>query len=119
MRRTVKLLLICLGLVIAPPVDAGPLDETVFCGAPKRDLFGNIERSSAVIRAFKKLHPCPSTKLTYGACPDWVLDHPKPLACGYCDSVDNMQWLPYEVWKAKSLWERKIYGGRGVSPGCP
>lgn len=108
--------------ILATPVyshTVDPLKETVFCGPPPRDSNNVIIRSSAVIRAFKKLHPCPSNGNTFGPCPGYYLDHPKPLACGYCDSVDNMQWLPIDMWRAKSLWERKIYGGKGISKGCP
>jgi len=111
----------CYGMVqfLMQEAEAGPLDETVFCGPPPRDADGDIIRSSAITRAFKKLHPCPSTHLTFGPCPGWIMDHPKPLACGYCDSVDNMQWLPYEMWLAKSKWELKVYGGKGMSARCP
>lgn len=98
---------------------ADPLKETVFCGPPPRHADGGIMRSSAVTRTFKKLHPCPSTSLTFGPCPGWYMDHVKPLSCGYCDSLDNLQWLPSDLWMAKSLWERKVYGGKGISNGCP
>lgn len=106
-------------IVLTHPAEAGPLDETVFCGPPARDAAGQIIRSSAALSAFKKLHPCPATRATSGPCLGWIMDHPKPLACGYCDSVDNIQWLPIAVWREKSKWERVIYGGKSISKGCP
>ena len=97
---------------LAPPPD--PLAETRICGAPARDARGEIRRSSAVITAFRRVHPCPSTGLTTGACPGWAIDHQIPLAVGGCDAVSNMGWLPLQL-KAcagtvcKDRWERKVY----------
>lgn len=96
-----------------------PVEEVRFCGPPLRDDQGQIVRSYNVRAAFKRLYPCPSTGKTYGTCPGWVMDHIIPLACGGCDSVSNLQWLPTDVWRDKSLWERKIYGGQSMSLGCP
>lgn len=106
-------------ILITLPVMAGSLDETVCCQPPARDANGTIVRSGAVLRAFKKLHPCPANHETSGPCPGWVMDHKIPLACGGSDSVDNLQWLPFDMWRAKSLWERKVYGGHNMSKGCP
>jgi len=100
-------------------VFAGPLDETRCCTVPIRDASGAIYRSSAVLTAFKKVHPCPANGNKSGPCPGWIMDHVVPLACGGADAVYNLQWLTVEMWRAKSLWERKIYGGNGMSPGCP
>ena len=80
-----------------------------YCGPPKRDAKGVIVRSSAVLRAFQAENPCPATHATTGSCPGWIKDHVRPLASCGCDSVDNLQWLPIEMWRAKSLWERKVY----------
>jgi len=96
-----------------------PLVEIRCCTVPVRNADGSISRSSAVIAAFKRAHACPSTHLHIGPCPDWILDHPLPLDCGGVDAVYNLQWLPIDMWKAKSLWERKVYGGNGISKGCP
>jgi hypothetical protein len=76
---------------------------------------GHIKRSIIVKRAFKRIHPCPSTGLTYGRCPGWQIDHVIPLACGGRDAVSNMQWLPVEIKTCagklcKDRFERKIYG---------
>ena len=93
---------------------AGPLDETRYCGTPKRDASGAIYRSSAVTTAFQKLHPCPATGKTSGACPGWQKDHVVPLASCGCDAVDNMQWLPVSIKTCansgcKDRWERTVY----------
>lgn len=95
------------------PVHAGPLDETRYCGVV-RDADGSISRSATVVAKFKRLHPCPSTMQTSGACPGWQADHVIPLACGGCDAVSNIQWLPVEIKacagdRCKDRWERKIY----------
>lgn len=95
------------------------LTETRCCSVPERAADGRILRSTNVLNYFKQAHPCPANGLTTGSCPGWVMDHVIPLACGGVDAVFNIQWLPTDAWKAKSLWERKIYGGHGMSPGCP
>lgn len=59
-------------------------------------------RDPEVRRAFMKLHPCPSTGKTKGACPGWQVDHVIALVCGGRDSVDNLQWLSVEAHKAKT-----------------
>ena len=83
-----------------------PKEEMRYCGAPLRNADGTIARSSAVLSAFKRAHPCPATGLSTGACPGWIMDHVIPLACGGCDAVANLQWLPTDLWKQKSLFER-------------
>lgn len=113
------LVLFCVLAILALPTRAGSLDETVMCGPPARNAKGEIIRRADVLREFQKRHPCPSTGQQTGACPGWKRDHVKPLACGGCDSVDNLQWLPDPAWKDKTLWERNIYGGHNVSKGCP
>jgi 5-methylcytosine-specific restriction endonuclease McrA len=52
--------------------------------------------------------------LKRGACPGWEVDHVIPLACGGCDAVANMQWLPSGAKStssplAKDRWERRVY----------
>jgi len=103
-------------LFAAATVQAQPLDKFKDyrqCGVVDRDAAGNIKRSSAVLTAFKKIHPCPSTGLTTGACPGWSMNHSIPLACGGCDAVYNLTWLPDQVKSCSSPWcvdrfERKI-----------
>ena len=83
--------------------------ETRYCGAPKRDANGRIIRRSAVITAYKKIHPCPSTGLYgAGACPDYSLNHPIPLACGGCDSVSNLMYMRNDAKKIVDGYEREI-----------
>jgi hypothetical protein len=69
--------------------------------------YARIERSQAAKDLFKQLHPCPSNGHTSGACPDYVIDHIKPLACGGLDAPSNMQWQTVEEGKEKDKWERK------------
>lgn len=102
--------------------DPGALTETRYCGEPKRDADGRIKRSSAVAAAFQRIHPCPSTHLTFGPCPGWKKDHVVSLGArhptlgGGCDSVSNMQWLPDEIKLCsqfnpfnKDCWELWVY----------
>lgn len=84
--------------------------DTRYCGPPQRDAEGKIKRSTKIINAFKKVHPCPSNGMIHGPCPGWSIDHVIPLACGGCDAIINMQWLPREYkTTGKDRWERKIY----------
>lgn len=97
---------------LAPPID--PLKEYRQCGVPPRNADGSIKRSSAVIYAYRKAHPCPVTGKTDGACPGWQINHVIPLASGGCDSVSNMMWLPVQIKTCTALWcidrwERKYY----------
>jgi hypothetical protein len=101
-----------------PPLEANAAltskDEIRYCGPPPRNKNGEIIRSAAVLRAFKKIHPCPLTGKSDGACDGWSVDHPIPLVCGGCDAVSNMQWLPNEIKSCagtlcKDRWERKVY----------
>lgn len=64
------------------------------------------DRSTTAIRHFMKLHPCPSTGKTTGACPGWTMDHIKPRACGGPDIPENMQWQTKTEALAKDKWER-------------
>ena len=88
------------------------MEELRYCGIPKRDNDGSISRSTRVIAKFKEIHPCPENGKTSGACPGWAIDHVIPLACGGCDSISNMQWLPNRLKSSnsgKDRFERKIY----------
>ena len=93
---------------------ADALKETRICGEPRRAADGSIYRSSTVVSAFKRIHPCPSTGLASGACPGWNVDHVIPLASLGCDHVSNLQWLPVELKRCpgelcKDRWERRVY----------
>ena len=71
---------------------------------------GRTVRSAAARRAFRKLNPCPATGRIKGACPGYVIDHIKPLACGGADAPFNMQWQTVDDGKAKDAVERKDCG---------
>ena len=107
--------LLCAVILATAPISiAGPLDETRYCGPPKRNAAGDIIRRADVRNAFRKLHACPSTGEFIGACPGWSIDHVVPLVSCGCDAVSNMQWLPNEIKSAagtiaKDRWERRVY----------
>lgn len=104
----------------AAAVSPDDLRETRYGGAPERNADGTIHRSRAVLVAFQKIHPCPSTGKTSGACPGWALDHVVSLDCGGRDAVSNLQWLPLQLKTCagicKDRWERKVYA---ASPPYP
>jgi hypothetical protein len=101
-----------------------PYTDYRFTGIVKRNASGATLRSPKVVSAFKALWACPATGLHTGACAGWAVDHVIPLDCGGADAVYNMQWLPDQIKSAagpftKDHFERKIYGGNGLSKGCP
>ena len=101
-------------LLLAGAVLSASAADPRYCGAPERDDEGRIARSRVVLAEFRRLYPCPSTGLIYGSCPGWAIDHVIPLACGGCDAVANLQWLPLPIKSAsgtlpKDRWERRIY----------
>lgn len=122
LRALVVLALIGFFSLTSSPVSGGPLDETRYCGEPRRDAAGDIYRSSAVRTAFMRAHPCPVTGISAGPCAGWQIDHVIPLACGGCDSVSNLQWLPVGIkttaFIGKDQFERRIYGGVIGSSTC-
>lgn len=103
---------------VYPGAALDPFIDYRYVGAPKRDAQGKIIRSREVVAAFQALHPCPSTGLRTGACPDWAADHVVSLACGGADAVWNLQWLHKSVkstaarpgFYPKDRIERKVYG---------
>jgi len=101
-----------------------PIVDYRYAGEVVRDADGKTSRSTKVINAFKKQWACPSTGLHKGACPGWAIDHVIPLACGGRDAVYNMAWMPDEGKSCaadycKDRYERKVYGGNDMGPGCP
>jgi hypothetical protein len=99
-------------------------DYAITTTPPPRNADGTIKRDPKVIAAYRKLYPCPSTGLYTGACPDWALDHTRPIDCGGVDAVWNLTWMHNSIKSAKGPftkdhYERRIYGGKGVSEGCP
>lgn len=108
-----SLVLLAAFLPLAAVASTDPLTEIRVCGEPARSASGAILRRSDVLREFQKVHPCPSTGKTTGSCPGWSKDHVIPMACGGCDAVWNLQWLPVQIKSAagtlpKDRWERKI-----------
>lgn len=106
--------LLCIALLALPMSTRAQLVETRYCGTPTRDADGSIHRSSAVIAAFKRAHPCPGNQKTSSACPGWAIDHVIPLICGGCDSVPNMAWMPNAIKSGpgtlpKDRWEQRVY----------
>jgi hypothetical protein len=67
-------------------------------------------RSAAARAAFIRANPCPITGQARGACPGYVVDHVKALACGGVDHQANMQWQTVPDAKANDKWERKECG---------
>lgn len=97
----------------AQPATSPPLDARICGTEPARDPDGRISRSSIVLRAFQIIHPCPATASRTGPCPGWAIDHVIPLACGGCDSIENLQWLKNSIkscpgTECKDRWERAI-----------
>lgn len=85
-----------------------------YVGPPARDPDGSISRSTRERARFIRMHPCPATGETSGACPAWSVDHIVPIACGGIDAPVNMQWLPLTIkscagTQCKDRWERKVY----------
>ena len=113
-----SMLAVCAMWSLAAHADDEALVETRYCGVEniRRDADGSIHRRSDVLRAFRAMYACPSTRLHSGSCPGWQMDHPIPLARGGCDAVSNIQWLPIEiktcrVWYCKDRWELTVYQG--------
>jgi hypothetical protein len=96
---------------------APALQELRYCGPPARTSSGKIKRRADVLVAFERFHPCPVSNAKPGTCPGWQIDHVIPLACGGCDAVSNLQWLPVALKTApaigKDRFERVIYE-RGI-----
>lgn len=98
------------------------LIETRYCGTPKRNAQGSITRRADVLSAFRREHPCPATGKTTGACPGWEMNHVVPLACGGCDVVSNLDWMPDSIKTCadphcRDRFERQVYAASQPIPG--
>lgn len=69
--------------------------------------YAEYKRSQKAKNQFKQMQPCPATGKSKGSCPNYIIDHVKPLACGGADSPYNMQWQTKHDAKMKDKWERK------------
>lgn len=112
MKLALALLLCALSVGAAAAPSA--LDETRYCGEPRRTTAGHILRRADVLVEFRRLYACPATGQHKGPCRGWAIDHVIPLAVGGCDAVRNLQWLPNEIkscagTKCKDRWERDVY----------
>jgi hypothetical protein len=67
-------------------------------------------RSPAVKAEFRRLHPCPSTGKTRGACPGWEVEHSVPLCLGgpAVDTYSNLRWMRVEDHKRKTRKDVKL-----------
>jgi len=81
---------LCLLLALAPPAVA------------------KTHRSGWARAAFRAGHPCPSTGLTRGACPEWIVDHIEPICFGGADAPFNMQWQARPDSLVKDRLERAV-----------
>lgn len=116
----------CSGMTFGHGLD--PLQDYRRCNAGgaevKRDADGRIARSSAVLVAFKRMYPCPSTGERSGACPGWNINHTIPLSQGGCDAVYNLDWMPVEIkrcgeWYCRDRWELRVYAPRTAAQETP
>ena len=119
MRTTLLLSLFLIALLVpwltlvAAPASGGPAQLATLrcstlrarCTACVRDSRGRIARSSTARHEFQRLHPCPSTGRSTGACPGYVIDHLTPLKRGGADAPSNMQWQTKAAAKAKDRIE--------------
>jgi len=102
--RTPLLLLVIVGIVCALILLYGR------AAVPSPAHRPHTPRSARARREFRRMNPCPATGLLRGACPGYVIDHVKPLACGGADAPGNMQWQTNADSKAKDAVERKNCG---------
>jgi hypothetical protein len=103
-----------MGTLVSSTIGPIFLAVTIVCSLPvmTEAACHPIHRSHAVRLAFQRLHPCPSTHKTTGACHGYILDHTIPLclgpAAGGIDSVANMAWQTIADAKVKDRIERQM-----------
>lgn len=66
-------------------------------------------RGTEAPRLFRQANPCPATGKTTGACPNYVMDHMRPLACNGPDVPENLMWQTVAEGKAKDRWELQCW----------
>ena len=113
-----KIFIFILLLLTVPSYAASITDvDPRYCHAINdipRTSTGTIKRDRYLLTVFKLKHPCPATGLSTGKCSGWQIDHVIPLACGGCDEMFNLQWLPDQIKTCagdfcKDRWERTLY----------
>ena len=85
---------------------AAILGVAIVCSVIPKVVYAEQHRSQKAKDDFKKMSPCPANGNTRGPCPNYVIDHVIPLACGGADSPFNMQWQTVAQCKEKDSWER-------------
>ena len=75
-------------------IECTPYADCRYQGAPLRNADGSIQRDYKVISAYRKLHPCPSTGLTTGACPGWALTSVSLFIATFIFFVAKTGFLP-------------------------
>jgi len=79
--------------------------RSTYCSPCERTPSGRIRRNSRARHTFQQAHPGPSTGLTAGHCPGYVVDRIVPLKRGGADLPNNMQWQSAAEAKAKDRVE--------------
>jgi hypothetical protein len=87
------------------PADVGSDRRHSIAATATPEHHVTVRRSAAARDEFKREHRCPSTGRPRGACPNYVIDHIKPLAIGGADAPSNMQWQTIKAAKAKDKIE--------------
>jgi len=104
-----RILMVVLTMMFSSLANADLSLDPRWCGVVVRNEDGSIKRSSAVLRAFQIIHPCPVTGSRTGSCPGWSIDHTIALACGGCDDIHNLQWMPVAIKSCKDPYCKDRY----------
>jgi hypothetical protein len=91
----------------------------VLVGVTSGLAWSSVTRNAAVIRAFRKAHPCPATGASTGPCPGWVVDHQIPLCLTgpQGDALFNLHWQASQTAKEKDRLEKALC--RATPRPCP
>ncbi len=98
--------------------------RSTYCYSCERDGHGRIKRNSAARRHFIREHPCPSTGLTTGGCPGYIVDHKTALKRGGQNSLieitsSSRRWstcMPYTLVCADGTSSESIHASRPAFP---
>jgi len=103
--RVLALIAMLAAAAVASERRTAPRSEPRDQAQVQRGRTATTLRSSASRREFQRLHPCPSTGKSTGACAGYVVDHIIPLKRGGFDAPSNMQWQTVAEAKAKDRIE--------------